>query len=101
MALTHVIDDGAVFHLNGAELTRFNLAAETVVQPATPSSVSIGDATTVGPIFLPANLLRIGTNLLAVQVHQTSLTSSDLVFGAALSLDGTSQVGLSPGQITP
>ena len=101
LALTHIIDDGAVFHLNGTELTRFNLAAETVVQPATPSSVSIGDATTVGPIFLPANLLRIGTNLLAVQVHQTSLTSSDIVFGATLSLDGTSQVGLSPGQITP
>ncbi len=81
LVLSHVIDDGAVFHLNGSEITRYNFNAGTVVGPATPAAVTVGDAVSVGPVTLPANLLRPGTNVLAVQVHQSSLSSSDIVFG--------------------
>ncbi len=98
LSLTHVIDDGAVFHLNGSELSRFNFNTGTVIGPSTPAAVTVGDAVSVGPVTLPANLLQTGTNVLAVQVHQSALGSSDIVFGAALQLDGDSLPGLSPGQ---
>jgi len=36
-------------------------------------------------ILFPANLLRAGANIVAAEVHQNSSTSSDIVFGMALS----------------
>ncbi len=97
LSLSHIIDDGAVFFLNGAELTRFNFNPGTVVSPTTFADVGVGDAVVVGPTSLPANLLRPGTNVLAVQVHQNNLGSSDIVFGAQLDIVGGSVPGLTPG----
>jgi len=97
LALSHIIDDGAVFYLNGQELTRFNFNPGTVVTPTTFSDVSVGDAALVGPVPLPVNLLQAGTNVFAAEVHQINLTSSDIVFGAQLDLLGGSLPGLTPG----
>jgi hypothetical protein len=97
LSLSHIIDDGAVFFLNGVELTRFNFNPGTVVSPTTFADVGVGDAVVVGPATLPANLLRPGTNVLAVQVHQNNLGSSDIVFGAQLDIVGGSVPGLTPG----
>lgn len=99
--LTHIIDDGAVFHLNGKEWTRFNMPGDAVITPTTLATPSVGDAVRVGPVTLPGALLRAGTNTLAVEVHQSSSGSSDIVFGAQLDLKGGLVAGLSPGAANP
>ncbi|MFT5409051.1 MAG: hypothetical protein ACI9NC_001772, partial [Verrucomicrobiales bacterium] len=80
--LTHQIDDGAVFYLNGAELGRFNFGANPF-GPETLSSPSVGNAA-VQSIAAPASALAVGTNRISVEVHQSSTGSSDMVFGVQL-----------------
>ncbi|MFZ9854562.1 MAG: lamin tail domain-containing protein, partial [Limisphaerales bacterium] len=99
--LTHIVDDGAVFHLNGKEWTRFNMPADPLISPTTLATPSVGDAVKVGPTTLPGMLLRGGTNVLAVEVHQSSTGSSDIVFGAQLDLKAGAVAGRSPGVVNP
>jgi hypothetical protein len=76
-------DDGAIVYLNGSELERVGVAAApTVVGHNDFASRGVGDGD--GPdtaqfIFPP--VLRRGDNVLAVALHQQSLTSSDLTMG--------------------
>lgn len=78
----HIIDDGAAFYLNGEEIgTRFNLSPDARYQ--TPASRTVNDAD-YETFTIPPNLLRPGTNFLAVEVHQSSASSSDMVFGLEL-----------------
>ena len=81
--LEHIIDDGAVFYLNGLELHRFNMP-QGAVAPDTLAASGIGEAALVGPVTLPSAALVAGRNVLAVEVHQRSSDSSDVVFGAKL-----------------
>jgi hypothetical protein len=83
LRLRTVLDDGAVFYLNGAEACRVNMA-EGAVDYSTLASTGVGDAVYLGPFTLPTTNLVRGTNLLAVEVHQASAASSDVVFGAEL-----------------
>ena len=81
--VTHVIDDGAVFYLNGEEFgERFELGANEEVDFLTRANAG-GDADMVIFDFNPA-LLRPGPNSFAVEVHQASPGSSDIVFGLQL-----------------
>lgn len=82
LALTTVLDDGAVIYLNGVELARPGMAAGTV-NYATFSSRNVGNGSTEF-FSLPSTQLVEGVNTLAVEVHQTSAASSDVVWGAAL-----------------
>ncbi len=86
IALRHVVDDGAVFYLNGVEFSRFNMPSG-LIDFATTASSAVGNAGFVGPEVLPAGLLRAGTNTLAVEVHQNLAFSPDVVFGADLSIE--------------
>lgn len=78
-------DDGAVVYLNGAEVWRDNLPAGLITN-ATPASSSIGGLaeSTWLTNALSRSLLVPGTNLLAVEIHQSSLASSDIAFDFAL-----------------
>ena len=74
-------DDGAVVYLNGAEVWRDNLP-DGVITNHTPASASIGDADEgvwLSKALSPTNLVS-GSNLLAVEIHQVNLTSTDLTF---------------------
>ena len=95
--IRHYVDDGAVFYLNGQEFTRPGMGAGTIT-PTTLSSAGITDASLSGFTTLPPNLLVTGTNTLAVEVHQNSTTSSDIVFGAEVVLQKTT---INPGVGTP
>ena len=81
-------DDGAVVYLNGTEVWRDNLPAG-VVSNSTQASTSIGGVaeSTWLTNTLNRSLLVPGTNLLAVEIHQQSLSSSDITFD--LELDAT------------
>ncbi|MBN2505357.1 MAG: lamin tail domain-containing protein [Verrucomicrobia bacterium] len=81
LQLTHVTDDGLVVYLNGVEVYRWNLSG-TVAYDTLASSV--GDATYVGPASIPLDELLVGDNVMAVEVHQTTSSSSDIVFGLRL-----------------
>jgi hypothetical protein len=81
LQLRHVVDDGAVFYLNGTEIHRFGIA-EGPVDATTDASGH--ENTYEGPYDIPATLLVQGDNLLAAEVHQSGGSSSDMVFGAEL-----------------
>lgn len=86
--LNTVIDDGAVFHLNGVEIHRHNMPAGPVTH-STSATSPVGDAGLVTAIGLPASALVQGVNVLAVEVHQitSATTSSGLVLtGGGLTL---------------
>lgn len=92
-------DDGAVVYFNGSELERSNIAAgpvtySTLASNANPENVFID-------MPAPANLLSLlqdVENVIAVEIHQSSNTSSDLSFDleliATLASEPTSESGL-------
>lgn len=86
LSLRHVIDDGAIFYVNGVEIgSRFNMPTGAV-NSSTPADGGVGNADYQGPISLPTGQLVPGTNRISVEVHQQSSSSSDIVFGAELSI---------------
>jgi uncharacterized repeat protein (TIGR03806 family) len=87
LTFSNLVDDGAVFHLNGKELRRIYLplppAGITYTNLATSHEATAFETFTVSGPLVETNLLQ-GTNVLAVEVHQTSDGSTDIVFGSAL-----------------
>jgi len=78
-------DDGAVVYLNGQEVLRDNMPAGTIEYQTLASSTVGGAAEiTFYPFELSPSVLVTGTNVLAVEVHQRALDSSDLSFAARL-----------------
>ena len=78
-------DDSAIVYLNGQEVDRVNFEGN-VGDPVdfeefAPNSVRDG----VNHIFDISSFLTVGTNTLAIEIHQASAGSSDLSFDAALS----------------
>jgi hypothetical protein len=71
---TVMVDDGAVFYLNGTEIVPTNIGARLrmpagTVTFATIASGNVGDAVTETLTFTGANLVN-GDNVLCVAVHQ-------------------------------
>ena len=82
LKLTALVDDGAVFYLNGQRIHALRLANNP---PAYADLADfINDANYEGPFTLEAAALRTGTNVLAVEVHQTSTNSTDVVMALQL-----------------
>ena len=86
-----VIDDGAAIYLNGQEIYRVGLAADALYNSF--STRNVGDAVYEGPFTISA-ALQPGDNVLAAEVHQSTTTSSDVVFGLTLAVR---PAGLAPG----
>ncbi len=80
------LDDGAVLYLNGVEVFRSNLPGGAI-SATTLALAAIGgaDETTWLRTNLPGPLLMAGTNIVAVEVHQSATNSSDLGFDLELS----------------
>jgi hypothetical protein len=85
LVCSNLVDDGAVFWLNGAELGRLRMPMGAITRTTLASSAPNGsDATNYDVLTFSATNLRSGDNVLAVEVHQQSDTSSDVVFGLSL-----------------
>lgn len=88
LALVEVLDDGAVYYLNGVELHRNRMAAGTVTATTLATAggpePTNGIHTAEGPTSIGKAGLVQGDNVLAVEVHPNSLTSSDSIFAAQL-----------------
>jgi len=74
-------DDGAVVYLNGDEIYRSNMPVGPLTY-TTLAATAVGDTdeSTFYLTNLSPALLRAGTNILAVETHQASVTSSDISF---------------------
>ena len=75
-------DDGAVVYLNGIEIFRNNMPTGAVTQ-STTALTAIDDDSFHGKQVNSA-LLLAGPNLIAAEIHQASLTSSDVSFDLEL-----------------
>ena len=91
LTFSNLIDDGAVFYLNGAEVHRAYMpASPTVINNATVSTgypCASGDANCAYLFTLSGNLIANlvrGTNVVAVEVHNYRANSPDVTFGGAL-----------------
>ncbi|MCP4846521.1 MAG: hypothetical protein GY899_01060 [Verrucomicrobiaceae bacterium] len=82
LEITHQVDDGAVFYLNGTEVGRFNMPVDQV-DSETLATPSVSNAV-LNSLEIDHSALLPGENRISVEVHQSSRTSSDTVFGLAL-----------------
>jgi len=101
LAASLLVDDGAVIYLNGLEARRINMPSGTITF-STRASSSIGGSdedTFFDQTLDPTNLVA-GENIIVVEVHQSSPTSSDLGsdLGFDLTLSGT---GSAPPATSP
>jgi hypothetical protein len=76
--LRHATDDGMVAYVDGVEATRYNM---TNAQPVLHDHLAPG-ASPEGIALCSPLAASAGTHTLAVEVHQSATTSSDIVFGA-------------------
>jgi len=86
--IEYVVDDGAIIYVNGKEV--FRSPQMPIGQVSTTTLSGLGDESnrTISPVNL-SGLLLSGINTIAVEVHQTTLESSDA--GFLLDLIPTSQ----------
>jgi len=78
-------DDGAVVYLNGTEVVRSNMPEGSIDYLTRASSGVWGSAEDVMYNYLiPSDHLIADTNLLAVEIHQRSGSSSDISFNLEL-----------------
>ena len=79
LALEVKRDDGAVVYLNGAEVFRVGMPAGQIDYKTLATGGESWEGTT-----LDASVLKVGTNVLAVEMHQKSGGSSDISFDLEL-----------------
>ena len=76
-----VRDDGAVVYLNGKEILRSNMPQGNIRHDTfAPLTVGGAEESAFQPFTVDPVLLVEGKNVIAVEVHQTSRTSSDISF---------------------
>ena len=88
--LSHLVDDGAVFYLNGKEFFRYNIPAGPV-SSATRSRHRVTTVAQSRPWKVPGNIWTSGTNLLAASLHRAPVRDFDLAFACLLEAEGRSQ----------
>lgn len=78
-------DDGAVVYINGVEIVRSNMPTGTITS-STFATTFIGgaDELTYVPFRFKKDLIVNGENIIAVEIHQNDVTSSDLSFDLEL-----------------
>ena len=80
-------DDGAVVYLNGTEVFRANMPGGDInYNTFSSSTVGGSEEDLFVSHLLDGSLLLKGENIIAVEVHQTNLTSSDISFDLEISV---------------
>jgi hypothetical protein len=77
-------DDGAAVYLNGVEIARSNLPANATYDTLALEVVGGSEESEFFSFEVDPTLLRAGENVLAVEIHQQSLNSSDTSFDLTL-----------------
>lgn len=101
LELSLVRDDGAVVYLNGAEIYRAGMPSGTIYYNTLSTSAINGPAESKWNVttISAANLIA-GDNVMAVEIHQQSVKSSDLSFNLKLqAISGGKMANATPGII--
>ncbi len=72
LQFSNVIDDGAVFYLNGREVARYNMPTGPVLNQTPPAQGLGGPPPWTGPIVIAVSNVSVGLNTLALEVHNAS-----------------------------
>lgn len=80
--LTYYVDDGFVAYVNGVEVGRYLMSGTPSY--ASYSTTYVGSTAGTATIVIPNDQLHEGENVLTVEVHNTSATSSDIYWTAKL-----------------
>ncbi len=83
LKLNTVLADGGVFYLNGQEVYRQNMP-QGPIDASTPALADVTVPVYSGLVPISADSLVIGTNVLAVEVHQAAGGSEGAMFGVEL-----------------
>ena len=76
-----VRDDGTVVYINGEEVFRSNMPSGTINYLTLAAHTISGDEEDIfNNYYVPSSILHTGENLIAVEIHQRSETSSDISF---------------------
>lgn len=98
VTLDWTADDGFIVYVNGVEATRhlmpegeatYNTFATTYA-PANPDT---------GTETLPANLFRRGKNVIAVEVHNNKISSTDILWEASIAIEQASATSVTEERI--
>jgi hypothetical protein len=84
LLLELVRDDGAAVYLNGVEVVRDNLGLAALFSDLATAVVSGAEESQFRPFTVAPASLVPGKNVLAVEVHQSGATSSDVSFDLKL-----------------
>ncbi|VGO11732.1 hypothetical protein PDESU_00278 [Pontiella desulfatans] len=97
LLLTTMADDGVVVYLDGVEIHRVRMPGGTPTYTTTTTSY-VDNAYEEGPVAIEVNL-QPGTHVIAVELHQTSASSSDVAFDLHVATDyaASSAAGSTPG----
>ena len=89
LKLSLLRDDGAVVYINGTEVVRSNMPSGVITYLTHASSTVAGSAEDEFNEFsISSSVLNQGDNVIAVEVHQRSGTSSDVSFDMKLEFAG-------------
>ena len=83
LTLTHMLDDGAVFYVNGQEVHRYNILSGPVSGDDV-AIVSVPNAAPAGPFVISSELLVPGVNTFSAELHLSTPKSGDVVFAGEL-----------------
>lgn len=81
--LNYQVDDGFVVYVNGKEAGRYNMRDGEVGFDSFSSSYAT-DTPLTGTLELSSSLFKSGSNVIAVEIHNNSYTSSDQYWAAEL-----------------
>ena len=84
LAINLLLDDGAVIYLNGTEIARYNMPAGTITGNTLASS-AIATENIYYALTVSGITLLTGDNVIAVELHQNSSTSTDISFDLSAS----------------
>lgn len=83
-------DDGAVVYVNGVEVYRNNMPTDSITYTTLAAHPTGGDdGVTPISFTVPATAFAIGTNVIAVEIHQYNTSSSDIAFDMELIVQDT------------
>lgn len=77
-------DDGIVIYVNGTEVYRGNMPTGTIAFNTLASATATDDGATAFSVPLPLSAFQVGTNTVAVEIHQVSTSDSDISFDLAV-----------------
>jgi hypothetical protein len=97
MTVRLIRDDGAVVYLNGGEVFRSNMPGG-VINYSTFANNATDDGKTFFSNPVAPGLLVPGRNVLAVEIHQDKVDSSDISFNLELSADRLPALNLAAAQ---